>query len=418
MKISWLALTVITILAVYMGAGIGSPSGTSSSMAMANFDVNPTNINSDQATALSGTASGATNSPVKVPVVLNISAAIFPPPVVLNPSDWAYRKQFTIAGSALGILTNYQLKLTFNKGGGTDSASNVYLNNHCRDDFADIRFTKADGQTLLDYWMESSVPGLSAVVWVELDSIPASPGTTGFCCYYGNSSAATASDIQNTFVFGDDFDDTALDTANRWTVTSSSGSYSESGGALTLTGGEEAIRSKGSFDNQYALHARVRLDQTAGASQRIVGFNDNYPNYNKCYTSAFHYYPGDTSFTAITGDGTSGSTPTLPVNMDANFHLTECRRYSSGGVNYDQFIIDGKPELNGIYPTNKSRSLTIAAEAGSNSIILDWLFLRKLVSPEPTIESWGTEQPGGVTTVLPVTNYLARSRGHCRCSGH
>ncbi|MGD0353864.1 MAG: DUF2341 domain-containing protein [Dehalococcoidia bacterium] len=416
MKISWAVLAFMTILAVCIVPGYGSYSAISSSMADANFNVNPGTYGDNIITA-----SGAINSPVKVPVVLTFSAATPPPPpppAVINPAEWGYGKQFSIAGSALGILSNYQVKLIVNKGTGTDSAGNVYLNNHCRDDFGDIRFTGADGVTLLDYWVESSVPGVSAVVWVELDAIPARPGIASFYCYYGNSGAATASNIQNTFVFGDDFNDTTLDTAGRWTVTSSSGSYSESGGTLTVTGGKEVIRSKATYDNQYALHARVRLDQVVGSNYRIVGFNDTYPDYNKYYTSAFCYYPGDTSFTAITGDGTSGSTQTLPVNVDTNFHMTECRRYSSEGVNYSQLIIDGKPELNGIYPTDKSRSLTITAEAGSNSIILDWLFLRKFVSPEPAWGAWGAEQPGGATIVLPVTNYLTRSRSHCGCRGH
>jgi len=239
MKISWAVLAFMTVLAVCIVPGFGSSSGTSSSVADANFDVNPGTCGGKIVTA-----SDAINSTVKISNVFSISAATPPPQVAFNPTDWAYCKQFTIAGSTSDALTNYQVKLTINKGSGTDSPGSIYLNNHCLDDFADIRFTNADGNTLLDYWVESSVPGLSAVVWVDLDAIPASPGTAGFYCYYGNSGAASASNIQNTFVFGDDFNDAALDTTNRWSVTSTGGSYGESGGFLTLTGGQEVIRSK------------------------------------------------------------------------------------------------------------------------------------------------------------------------------
>ncbi len=90
-------------------------------------------------------------------------------------SDYGYRKQITITGTTAGAQTNYQMKLTVYKGSGTDSGSNVYLNNHVQDDFDDIRFTKSDGTTQLDYWVESYTSGTSATVWVEFDSIPASP---------------------------------------------------------------------------------------------------------------------------------------------------------------------------------------------------------------------------------------------------
>ena len=57
--------------------------------------------------------------------------------------------------------------------------------------FADLRFTKSDGSTLLDYWIEfitGTSPNLIAKVWIELapspDTIPASPGTYTFYIYY------------------------------------------------------------------------------------------------------------------------------------------------------------------------------------------------------------------------------------------
>ena len=323
----------------------------------------------------------------------------------------------------MGELRDYQVRLTVYKGAGTDNATAVFLNNHCRDDFADIVFSRQDGVTGLDYWVESYTSGVSAVVWVELDYVPPAPASGSFYCYYDGvrtGPPAPGSDsqmLQRTFDFADDFDDSSLDTANRWTVASAGGSYSESAGTLTLTGGKEVIRSKGTYGNQYALHARVKLDQAAGTSYRIVGFNDTNPDYNKYYTSAFRYYPGDASFTGITGNGTSGSTLTLPVSVDANFHLTECRRYVSGGVNYDKFIIDGKPEVNGKFPTNKNRNITVAAESGSNSIILDWIFLRKFVSPEPVLASWEAEQPINGTVSPPTITFSPADLGFTATEG-
>ncbi|MEM3697109.1 MAG: hypothetical protein QXQ94_06380, partial [Candidatus Bathyarchaeia archaeon] len=69
-------------------------------------------------------------------------------------SGWSYRKSHVI-NSASGAGTNYQVRVKAHYGSGTDNGENVYLNSHCRTDFGDVRFTDDDGETVLDYWMES-----------------------------------------------------------------------------------------------------------------------------------------------------------------------------------------------------------------------------------------------------------------------
>ncbi|MGA9049287.1 MAG: hypothetical protein WB588_09870 [Dehalococcoidia bacterium] len=61
MKIRWLLLTAVTILAVCFGQGCGPSSSTTttSSMAISSFDVNPANISAGQSTTLSWTVTGA-----------------------------------------------------------------------------------------------------------------------------------------------------------------------------------------------------------------------------------------------------------------------------------------------------------------------------------------------------------------------
>jgi hypothetical protein len=59
---------------------------------------------------------------------------------------------------------------------------NVELGTHCRTDFGDVCFTKSDGSTLLDYWMEEKVDGDYAIFWVEVaDDLSTNPAT--IYCY-------------------------------------------------------------------------------------------------------------------------------------------------------------------------------------------------------------------------------------------
>lgn len=134
-------------------------------------------------------------------------------------TDPFHRKEITINGSTAGEQMNYQMKLTVHKGSGSDSGDNVYLNcsNRCRDDFSDIRFTKSDGKTKLEYWQEEYTSGDKAVFWIKFDFIPASPSSANFYIYYGNVEANSQSNGTNTFpLFFDDFSDPSLNP--KWTV--------------------------------------------------------------------------------------------------------------------------------------------------------------------------------------------------------
>ena len=119
-------------------------------------------------------------------------------------SPWNYRKSHTI-NSASGAGTNYQVKIIAHYGKGTDYNDNsksppeghVYLYEHSRSDFGDIRFTKEDGLTLLDYWMEEKVDSDYAIFWVEI-SENLSLGNAKIYIYYGNNEATSISNAMTT----------------------------------------------------------------------------------------------------------------------------------------------------------------------------------------------------------------------------
>jgi len=87
-------------------------------------------------------------------------------------SGWGYRKSHEIVGSTAGAVTDYQVRVKAHYGSGDDSGEDVYLNEHCRTDFGDVRFTDSDGETEIPYWMEEKVDGDYAVFWVKVPSIP------------------------------------------------------------------------------------------------------------------------------------------------------------------------------------------------------------------------------------------------------
>ena len=127
-----------------------------------------------------------------------------------------YRKGLTITGSSGGAQTDYVMRVRAYYGSGTDTSDQVYCGSNCNNDFSDVRFTASDGYTELSYWRETYTSGTSAVFWVEVASIPASPSTTTVYMYYGNSGASTTSDGSSTFQFFDDFSGDL----SQWTIDS------------------------------------------------------------------------------------------------------------------------------------------------------------------------------------------------------
>jgi hypothetical protein len=75
-------------------------------------------------------------------------------------TGWPYRKSITLS-RASGAVTNYQMKLLVGESSGA-TGEDVDCGGLCATDFDDLRFTKSDGTTLLDYWIES-ISGMSLI---------------------------------------------------------------------------------------------------------------------------------------------------------------------------------------------------------------------------------------------------------------
>jgi uncharacterized protein YraI len=160
---------------------------------------------------------------------------------------WGYRAAAPI-NAASGASTGYQVLFHLYAGSGTNiagtyqgiPATTIYTNGHAKAGWGDLRFTAADGKTLLPYWIESS-SAAEATVWVKLSADISTAGTTVYC-YYGNSAASSQSNGANVFPFFDDFDGTALD-SSKWAPVV--GTPSLAAGVLSLGPSETDIKSVG-----------------------------------------------------------------------------------------------------------------------------------------------------------------------------
>jgi hypothetical protein len=176
-------------------------------------------------------------------------------------SGYSYRKSLSLS-RASGAVTDYQMKIIIHRTTGSDSGLDVYIDTKCLESYNDIRFTKSDGTTLLDYWIESS-DSSSATIWIEFDSI--GTGATTFYLYYGKSGASAVSSGANTFPFFDDF---SGDTLNATNWPSSSGAV-VSGGKVTLdaesddqAGAEDYILSNYTMLFEHSMRVKCKASST------------------------------------------------------------------------------------------------------------------------------------------------------------
>ena len=347
---------------------------------------------------------------------------------ILDPwynASWSYRKSFTYS-HASGALTNYQQMIKVYYGSGSDgtesvdgmTAGKVYTSSHCQTDFDDIRFTKSDGTTLLDYWLESKTDSNNAIFWVELDSV--GTGATTFYIYYGNAGASSSSSGSNTFIKFDDFewgnDEDNIDTSGgsiTWSKAVGAGCSAKIDTSQYYTGTRSlrlyrngadyaiAICSQTAGAN-YAIRYRLRKDTNA----QFVFFHGNGTKliYGAWVASSedIYYYDG-----ALQDTGANATVDVWQLYEDNDIDFSN---------NYDMWFQGSEIKANAGLHTDSSASSQIwfIDNDGTSYVWIDNVVVRYWVSTEPALGSWGSEDVG----IPTVTTNAASSIGDTYATGN
>jgi hypothetical protein len=280
-----------------------------------------------------------------------------------------------------------------------DSGEDVYVGTKCRADFGDIRFTKSDGATLLDYWLESYDGGV-ATFWVEVDSIPASPDTATIYVYYGKADATTTSNGDNTFLFFDDFESYTAgqnlpttkfpyQTAGWKIYQDTVGKVVRYEGGDTTTGGNSRAINNVNVSGGFAVEALMKSESGKDAGVLICATNDVTSKYGYNYfigwgssgSTASIYYMTGTSATQLASY--SNAVPTTYTRVTVT--------HRSDGLM--KLIRAGTVLVSATHTTYTSGYVGIEAWYSLYpASYWDWIAVRKFVDPEPSHGSWGVEE--------------------------
>ena len=270
-------------------------------------------------------------------------------------------------------------------------------------DYDDIRFTKADGTTLLNYFMEAD-----GKFWVrDADALSANASHTIYL-YYGNPSATSLSNADATFDLYDDFNDGVFDTG-KWTKeqrgNASNWSVTESGGILSIRSGtsssspyaNEVVYSNANFGLNYAVEVRLNNPNWGGTGSSGYYRSADW-GFRKSWVSpddgaaVYSGEGGHKLYAVANGSSTASSdfSGSYPPNSWRTYTLI---RYSSYVRLYTGTTLIAEVTSN-IGTAAKPLIFSTSNWSTSypqGSLDIDWVRVRKYVPAEPTV-SIGAEQ--------------------------
>ncbi len=316
--------------------------------------------------------------------------------------DYSYFKSHTIMGSPDGVLHNYQVRFVVHSGDGTDYGQDVYLGGRSQSWPNDIRFTDNAGN-LLSYWIES-FNASDAIIWVNVDDIPASPAAATIDIYYGKQDDKGASNGDVTFTFFDDFNNSVIDNA-KWGSPSNTTTVSENGGVLRIIAGNFSpgyLPTLNDFSD-CVIEERVRAVQSEGTHKVYHILLMARVNGDSYVQAALRGMPDDDLYIY---DGSFEAGPVPFENLAAGTGQWHRFTFTLSGDYVTAHVLN---EATGASKTVSGTTTAIAPgkiavethETGITNEV-DYIFVRKYTPNTPINGGWGVE----TVTQTPIPQWL------------
>jgi hypothetical protein len=295
-----------------------------------------------------------------------------------------------------------------------------------RSDFGDVNWTGSDGVTCLKYWMETLNTGKNATFWVKIAANLTSVDQTIYM-YYGKSDATTTSNFDNTFIFGDPFDNAILNT-NRWASVDGNPTYtiSTANHYLEVTDMDASQwEGKGFHSKTITLPDTWIIEDAYDNTNGIYIYEATSVDseMNRGIYSLHHTSWSNTDFgiaLVFTGDAWSlHQGYGLDIGVGGN---SDYSRYTNSGVasytaywiakktggtivisdSGTQRVSEANSEVPSIFHLGIGRYSTYAFGTQRFGAFK----IRKYVSPEPSHGSWGSQETSGVAYTVDLTQTI------------
>ena len=272
----------------------------------------------------------------------------------------------------------------------SDINEGVSLNGNCELDFADIRFTDDDGETILDHWFEDMQYISNTSAWVEVkDSLETD---VSIFIYYGNSEVSSSSDGEDTFLLFEDWSSESI--GAKWSIKAVDGSVSwadtdaQHGSVIKVQGDPGANRyyfiSVDTYNEPVALRMRSLAESTVTDYQITqIGF-EAWGNSGKQQLKSHH---GDDLFTVVDSDGNDDSTNIGSSYFDS-YQVYDIQLNSTHSKLYSDGILVAEGDNS---PNADEWNVIVYCRDSEYDLYNDWIFVRKWLDVEPSVSEIGSE---------------------------
>lgn len=296
--------------------------------------------------------------------------------------DYNCRKKITL--NHAGASSGYQKKIVLVRGTGEDvegANPTIYLENEPLAWPNDIRFTAADGVTLLDFCREEN-DAIDGTWWVEYDQ---ADGDIDVYVYTGKVDDTDASSGADVFAFYDSFAN-----LDAWTITS--GDCTTDGDILTVSRVDDTdaiLLCNTAFGADTVMRARVQSAHYNTTSYVEGACYYNTSSYqlrsNFCHNASANNAKHQTSSSTHTFGAMAGWSA-------GAYHILEMQRNSTTSA---IFTVDDSNavEISTTVPTNNLAPRFLASTSNDSELLVDWVLIRNYLATEPTATVGDMEYP-------------------------
>ena len=204
---------------------------------------------------------------------------------------WIYRSIVLL--EFVESVTGYIHEVELVRGNGVSTDTTLYLSTKVRPDFADVRFTSADGLTELGYWYYQYRQD-SAVFWVSVGDVPEYPALVPLIIYYGSNIQTTTANPNSVFLFFDDFQN-----LSQWNTNAGSEASIVNGTLVRMDGdwdfGKLYLNTQQSFTVPVEVIAVGALGTVSGVVNLFIGITTSPTGYYTSPGSIYGVYDAYTS---------------------------------------------------------------------------------------------------------------------------
>jgi hypothetical protein len=298
-------------------------------------------------------------------------------------SGFKTRKEISIQGSKDGDLFQYPVRIKVGESKKSSDLCDLKLDGGILSDFKDVRFTLADGETVLPHFLDGvsgTKPNREATFWVKIPEIPKEGLLLSM--YSGHPAAEDISNGAKVYDFFEDFDGTAL-SAEAWKLALGDKTGKASVADSTLLLEKAKLTTARDVFGHGVLEYKARVSESGAVAGIIRGTADGTKDL-VAYASTLNG-----SEHAIAQGGSVLANDPKPITPGV-FYLYRVHCDPLGNVVFQRFAEDGEgdaqAEVRAVSGVNPAMPLGLASSNQDHAVECDWIRTRQDADSAPKID--------------------------------